>query len=154
MYEPSNRMLVDLHNFLVRAAVTERRLPSAINHNLKTYWPEITGERNVYFRPEKARVTVCHATNRQIDDHAKAMEMVITGLGNKEDRRLVWAVAHSAAFRERGPKFKKLAHKFKGMGGSYPKGWRGLKKRYEEALLSILYAHQYTRASKLPKEVG
>ena len=132
MYEPSNRMLVDLHNFLVRAAETERRLPSAINHNLKTYWPEITGERYVDFRPDKARLTVCHATNRQIDDHAKAMEMVITGLGNKEDRRLVWAVAHSAAFRERGPKWAKiakLAHTHR----------ETVKRRYEKALLDVFY---------------
>ena len=86
--------------------------------------------------------------------HSLALELVVNAIAGPTDRRIIWAVAQSAAFRERGPKFKKLAHKFKGMGGSYPKGWRGLKKRYEEALLSILYAHQYTRASKLPKEVG
>ena len=99
---------------------------------MKTYWPEITGERYVDFRPDKARVTVCHATNRQIDDHAKAMEMVITGLGNKEDRRLVWAVAHSAAFRGRGPKWSKiakLAHTHR----------ETVKRRYEKALLDVFY---------------
>ena len=132
MYEPANPLLVDLHEFLVRAAETERRLPSAIYRNLKTYWPEITGEKHVDFRPEKTAVTLCRATNRQIDDHAKALEMVITGLDNKEDRRLVWAVAHSAAFRERGPrwsKIAKLAHTHR----------ETVKRRYEKALLDVFY---------------
>ena len=82
------------------------------------------------------------------------MELVVKAIADPTDRRIVWAVAQSAAFRERGPKFKKLAHKFKGMGGSYPKGWRGPKKQYEEALLSILYAQQYKRSSKFPKVAG
>ena len=58
--------------------------------------------------------------------------MVITGLGNKEDRRLVWAVAHSAAFRERGPKWSKLAklvHTHR----------ETVKRRYEKALLDVFY---------------
>ena len=147
-------MLVDLHNFLVRAAETERWLPSAINHNLKTLWPEMATERNIDYKPDRTVVTLCKATNKQVDAHSLALELVVNAIADPTDRRIVWAVAQSAAFRERGPKFKKLAHKFKGMGGSYPKGWRGLKKRYEEALLRILYAQQYKRSSKFPKVDG
>ena len=114
------------------AAETERRLPSVHKRTLKTFWPELTGERHVDYRPDETRITLCRATNRQIDDHAKAMEMVITGLDNKEDRRLVWAVAHSAAFRERGPrwsKIAKLAHTHR----------ETVKRRYEKALLDVFY---------------
>jgi hypothetical protein len=111
-------------------------------------------ERNIDYKPDRTVVTPCKATNKQVDAHSLALELVIKAIADPTDRRIVWAVAQSAAFRERGPKFKKLAHKFKGMGGRYPKGWRGLKMRYEEALLSILYAHQYTSSSKLPKVVG
>ena len=131
-YQPDDPWLANIHNYLVMAAETERRLPAAINYNLKTYWPEITGEKHVDFKPEITAMTLCRATNRQIDDYAKAMEMVITGLDNKEDRRLVWAVAHSAAFRERGPrwsKIAKLAHTHR----------ETVKRRYEKALLDIFY---------------
>ena len=141
-YEPDDPWLADIHNYLVMAAETEWRLPSAINHNLKTYWPEMPGEKHVDFKPEKTPVTLCRATNRQIDDHAKAMEMVITGLDDKEDRRLVWAVAHSAAFRERGPKWlkiAKLAHTHR----------QTAKRRYEKALEGI-YLRQVVKSSRLP----
>ena len=114
------------------AAETERRLPSVHNRTLKTFWPELTGERHVDYRPDETRITLCGATNKQVDAHAKAMEMVITGLDNKEDRRLVWAAAHSAAFRERGPKWSKiakLAHTHR----------ETVKRRYEKALLDIFY---------------
>ena len=153
-YEPSDERLIPYHNFLVEAAETERRLPKAINLTLKTLWPETASERNIDYKPDRTVVTLCKATNKQVDAHSRALELVINSISDPTDRRIVWAVAQSAAFRERGPKFKKLAHKFKGMGGSYPKGWRGLKKRYEEALLSILYAQQYKRSSKFPKVDG
>ena len=124
------------------AAETERRLPAAINYNLKTYWPEITGEKHVDFKPEITAMPLCRATDRQIDDHAKAMEMVITGLDDKEDRRLVWAVAHSAAFRERGPKWLKIAK----MAHTHRET---VKRRYEKALEGI-YLRQMAKSSGLP----
>ena len=124
------------------AAETERRLPAAINRNLMTYWPEMTGEKHVDFKPEITAVTLCRATNRQIDDHAMAMEMVITGLDDKEDRRLVWAVAHSAAFRERGPKWLKIAK----MAHTHRET---VKRRYEKALEGI-YLRQMAKSSGLP----
>jgi len=72
---------------------TERRLPAAINRNLITYWPEMTCEKHVDFKSENTVVTLCHATNRQIDDHARAMEMVITGLDKKLATNLMYGVA-------------------------------------------------------------
>ena len=131
---PVDERLIPYHYFLVEAAETERRLPKAINLTLKTLWPETASERNIDYKPDRTVVTLCKATNKQVDAHSRALELVIKAIADPTDRRIVWAVAQSAAFRERGPKFKKLAHKFKGMGGSYPKGWRGLKsdmrKRY------------------------
>jgi hypothetical protein len=44
-----------------------------------------------------------------------------------------------AAFREQGPKWRKLSLMFKGMGLGYPKSIKVLKRRYEDALLSILH---------------
>jgi hypothetical protein len=145
MYEPSNPMLVDLHNFLVRAAETESRLPSFNKRSYKTFWPEVTGERHVDYRPEKTRITWCGATGKQIDDFTRALEIVSHGLDNWMDRRIVWGVAHSAAFRDRGPRWTVLAQIFKRQmksrppedGQKWPRYEKVIKSRYEEALLDI-----------------
>ena len=145
MYEPANPLLVELHWFLVRAAATEQALPSISKITLKTLWPEMATERNVDYKPDRTVVTLCKATNKQVDAHSRALELVINSIADPTDRRIVWAVAHSAAFRERGPKFKKLTQKFKGMGKEYPKSEKLLKRRYEEALFN-LYCHRFTKS--------
>ena len=145
MYEPANPLLVELHWFLVRAAATEQALPSISKITLKTLWPEMATERNVDYKPDRTVVTLCKATNKQVDAHSLALELVVNAIADPTDRRIVWAVAHSAAFRERGPKFKKLTQKFKGMGKEYPKSEKLLKRRYEEALFN-LYCHRFTKS--------
>jgi hypothetical protein len=52
---------------------------------------------------------------------------------DKDDRRMVWAVAHSAAFRERGPKWQHLA-RLRGL-----KDGRQIKRRYQDALIRLHY---------------
>jgi hypothetical protein len=66
--------------------------------------------------------------------------MVASALDDVIDRRITWMVAQSAAFRDRGPKWKPLAEKFKRMGLGYPQDHKRLRRRYEESLLTI--AHQ------------
>ena len=144
-YEPSDERLIPYHYFLVEAAETERRLPKAINLTLKTLWPETASERNVDYKPDRTVVTLCKATNKQVDAHSLALELVVNAIADPTDRRIVWAVAQSAAFRERGPKFKKLTQKFKGLGKEYPKSEKLLKRRYEEALFN-LYCHRFTKS--------
>ena len=144
-YEPSDERLIPYHNFLVEAAETERRLPKAINLTLKTLWPETASERNFDYKPDRTVVTLCKATNKQVDAHSLALELVVKAIADPTDRRILWAVAQSAAFRERGPKFKKLTQKFKGMGKEYPKTEKLLKRRYEEALFAIYY-HHFTKS--------
>ena len=50
-----------------------------------------------------------------------------------EDRRLVWAVAHSAAFRDRGAKWSKIARL---LSLHDP---RIVKRRYKDALVRLYY---------------
>ena len=52
---------------------------------------------------------------------------------DKDDRQMVWAVAHSAAFRERGPNWRKLAD-VKGLTDG-----RQIKRRYTDALIRLWY---------------
>ena len=142
---PVDERLTPYHYFLVEAAETERRLPKAINLTLKTLWPETTSERNIDYKPDRTVVTLCKATNKQVDAHSLALALVAEVIADPTDRRILWAVAQSAAFRERGPKFRKLTQKFKGMGKEYPKSEKLLKRRYEEALFT-LYCHRFTKS--------
>ncbi len=69
------------------------------------------------------------------------VSMVAAALDDVIDRRITWMVAQSAAFRERGPKWKKLAFKFKSLGQDYPEDYKRLRRRYEESLLTIFHLH-------------
>ena len=129
MYEPSDPNLAIIHKFLVKAAETEKRMPTVRNYGMQTVWPDVAAERNVDFRPDKTFVTLCKATNRQIDDHALAEEMI--NCLDKSERVFVRFVLKTAAFRERGPAWTKIA-KFH---GEYRKTSR---LKYEKALMNIL----------------
>ena len=134
MYEPKNPRLVRVHKFLVEAAETERRLPSISRRSIKTLWPEVASEQFLDYRPTKTPLTLCGATNKQIDAYSRALDLVVDHLDNPEDRCLVWAVVHSAAFRTRGPAWlqvSKLMHTHRDT----------VRARYENALLDIV-AHR------------
>ena len=92
-------------------------------------WPDIVAERNVDFRPDKTFVTLCKASNRQIDDHALAEEMI--NCLEKSERVFVRLVVKTAAFRERGPTWTRIA-KFRG------ENWKATRRKYEKALMNIL----------------
>ena len=103
-YQPANPLLIPTDCYLVRVAETERGLPAAFNITMKTLWPETASQRHVDFKPDRTRITYCAPTNRQIDTHMEALELVKEALADPIDWRIVWAVAHSAVFRERGPR--------------------------------------------------
>jgi hypothetical protein len=66
-------------------------------------------------------------TSRQITDYDRAMQLTI--LMDEDDRKLVWAVAHSAAFKARGAPWTRLARMLQlGTDG------RVVKRRYMDAL--------------------
>jgi hypothetical protein len=121
MYKPKNELLIPTHRFLVRACETERGLPKVFNLTMKTLWPDTEAERHIDYTPERTHVTYCKPTGSQIDDHARALQMVAAALDDVIDRRITWAVAQSAAFRDRGPKWEKVSLMLKGMGQGYPK---------------------------------
>jgi hypothetical protein len=67
--------------------------------------------------------------------------MQLTILMDEDDRKLVWAVAHSAAFKARGAPWTRLARMLRlGSDG------RVVKRRYMDALVRLHYrarAHRY-----------
>ena len=137
-YQTRNPRLQKVHDFLVRAAETERGLPPVSMPRVKTLWPETAAERHVDFKPEKTSVTYCKPTGKQIDEHSRAIDVVLENLPSASDRKLVWAVANSAAFRSQGPRWTWLIQRFKDREEGFPKHIVTLKRRYEEALLTIL----------------
>ena len=139
IYSPISPRLRPIHNFLVAACETEQSLPEVRHPGLKTLWPETSVERNVDYMPDRTKVTKCTPTGWQIDAHGRALEMVAEGLSSEVDRRIVWAVAQSAAFRVRGPRWEQVTKNLLAEGPGYPKYRQALKNSYEEALLSIFW---------------
>ena len=68
---------------------------------------------------------------RQISLYDEALDMVFKM--EEEDRKLVWAVAHSAAYRDRGVQWTKIARM---LSLNDP---RIVRRRYKDALVKLYY---------------
>ena len=100
--------VVELNDLFLEAAETERKLPPAVRKQKMCAWPDYVTSWSAY--------------------GYNAFEML-----DDDDRRLVWAVAHSAAFRQRGPSWSKIARL---LSLNDP---RIVKKRYKDALIRLYY---------------
>ena len=94
-------------------------------------WPDYVTEWSGYGYNVMG-VTRIKATPDQITRLDKAIDLALTKMDD-QDRKLTWAVAHSAAFRDRGPKWTKIA---KILGLNDP---RIVKRRYQDALVRLYY---------------
>jgi len=133
--------VAQLNDLFFEAAETERKLPAAIRKQKMCSWPEYPQSWKAYgyseFQPGLPR-----ATPKQVDDFDKALSLGIKHM-NADDRRLVWAVAHSAAFRERGAKWDQIA-RMRGL-----RDGRQIKRRYMDALIRTWYNMKYTEEEEL-----
>ena len=120
--------LVALHTSLVEAAETERLLPPATRKQKMATWPEYPSEWTAYgYTETEARRP--KPTPKQIDEWGWMVQTMLR-LPDADNRKLMWAVAHSAAFRDRGPAWKKL-------GRILHCDHRTVKRRYEGALADL-----------------
>ena len=123
--------VASLNELFMEAAETERKLPAAIRRQKMSAWPDYVMEWTGYgynaFEAPRLK-----ATPDQITRYDKAVGLAVTKL-DEEDRRLVWAVAHSAAFRERGPSWTKLARILQ------LNDPRIVKRRYKDVLIRLYY---------------
>ena len=133
--------LTELHDCLVEAAETERRLPAALRKQKLASWVDIQPEWLAYADTNKHN-TLGRASARQIARYDEILLSIAT-LKHTEDRLLLWRVAHSAAFKRRGPpwlKLSKLMHCDR----------RTVKARYQDALIRWYYHRkQNTRFGKI-----
>jgi hypothetical protein len=104
-------------------------------------WPDYPQSWKAYgyneFQPGLPR-----ATPKQVDDFDRALALGIRHM-DADDRKLVWAVAHSAAFRERGAKWDQIA-RMRGL-----RDGRQIKRRYMDALIRCWYNMKYTEEEEL-----
>jgi len=121
----------ELSDFFFEAAETERKLPPATRKQKMSSWPDYVQSWSAYgyseFDPKLPK-----ASPTQIDSYMKAISLGIDMM-DKEERQIVWAVAHSAAFKERGPAWTKIA-RLRG----YRDG-RIIKRQYTDALIKCWY---------------
>ena len=125
----------ELHDLFLEAAVTERWLPAAKQRARTTWWPEMQAEWLSY-ADEETRIRLTPSAN-QVDRYHLAISLS-SDLADK-DRKLVWAVAFSAAGRSRGPQWRKLG---KMMGIDR----RTVELRYTTALVELSLRLRRSRA--------
>ena len=123
--------IAEIDELLMEAAETERKMPAAMRRQKMSAWPDYVKDGMAYgynaFEAPRLK-----ATPDQIDRYDAALNLVLTKLDDT-DRRLVWAVAASAAYRQRGPRWTKLAVI---LGLHDP---RIVKKRYKDVLMRLYY---------------
>ena len=120
----------DLHVSLIKAAETERRLPPARRKQKMASWPDYPLDWHGYGWTQTGEV-VLRPTADQIDSLDYLFSLVVAM--DEEDRRIIWAAAHSAAFRHRGPQWTKIT---KILGLNDP---RMVKRQYKDALIKLWY---------------
>tara|TARA_B100000686_G_C16510717_1_gene821996 strand:- start:484 stop:894 length:411 start_codon:yes stop_codon:yes gene_type:complete len=122
--------VVQLNELFIEAAETDRRLPPAIKKQKMASWVDYLPSWQAYNRaPEKT--SLAKATPLQVDRYELALTLTVKL--EERDRKLVWAVAHSAAFRYRGAQWTKIARIL-----GY-KDKRIVKRLYETALVKLYY---------------
>ena len=127
-----------LHDLFLTAAETDRRMPPAMRKQKLSSWPDYPLDWPGYGWTQQGE-TILKPTSKQITDYDQAMQLTI--LMPEDDRKLVWAVAHSAAFKARGAPWTRLARLLHlGTDG------RVVKRRYMDALVRLHYkarVHRY-----------
>jgi len=125
------RNVGELDELFLEAAETERKLPAAVIRRKTTSWPDYVRGWSSYgysvFEAPRLK-----ATPDQITRYDEAFRIAVEML-DEDDRRLVWAVAHSAAYRDRGPRWSTIARI---LGLNDP---RIVKRRYKDALIRLFY---------------
>jgi len=123
-----------LAGLFMEAAETERRMPAAMRKRYRVAWPEYAPDPTLAYGYNETEVRLGAATSAEVSRWDAALEL--TKLWDAEDARLVWAVAHSAVGRQRGPAWKKVARLMR----CHP---ATVKRRFERAILEMWYKMLY-----------
>ena len=94
-----------LHDRILEAAEPERRLPAAMRRQKLASWPDYPLDWHGYGWTQVGEVML-RPTADQISNLDWVMDRVLSL--TERDRNIVWAAAHSAAFRQRGPRWSRI----------------------------------------------
>ena len=119
-----------LASFFFEAADTERRLPSARRQSVNCCWPDYADDPSVAFGYNDTVTRLAKASPGAITRYDQALELCL--LLDVDERRVIWASAHSAVRRQRGPTWRAIG-KLLGMQAAT------VKRRFESAILSLWY---------------
>ena len=98
----------DFHDMLLLAAETERRLPAGRRPEARAaYWPDMKLDWMSYADNDVVP-GLGFASAEQVDAYDLCLQ-IVNVQPIADARRLLWAAAHSAAFRTRGIAWGKLA---------------------------------------------
>ena len=120
-----------IHSLFLEAAETDRRLPPATRKAKLASWPDYPLDWHGYGWTQLGE-TIIKPDAKQISDYDEALRLTV--IMPEEDRKLVWAVAHSAAFKARGAPWTRLARML-GLGSD----GKAVKRRYRDALIRLHY---------------
>lgn len=118
-----------LAGLFFEAAEVEARLPRVLRDKIRACWPDAPDDWQAFGWHEVQEMPR-PATPSEVTRYDLALQ--ITPLVPEDDRRLIWAVAHSAVRRERGPAWHKLAR----IIGLHPST---IKRRFESAIIELYY---------------
>ena len=122
--------IIDLHELFLEAAETDRKLPSVVRRNKMAFWVDYVKDWNSYGWDGKSKMKLS-ATAGEIDRYDKIADYL--AIMDVKDRKLVWAVAHSAAYRDRGVQWTKIARIL------HLNDPRIVKRRYQDVLVKLYY---------------
>ena len=125
-----------LTGLFFEAAEIERRLPSALRLGLQASWPDAPDDWQA-FGWHEVEFTPRPATPAEVDRYDLALRL--TPMLPPDERRVVWAVAHSAVRRSRGPAWSKIARVI----GVHPDT---VKRRFEWSILTLFFKLQHSAA--------
>ena len=120
----------DLAGLFFSAAETERKMPRAYDLRVRGYWPEVPADPHTAYGYGEVRVRPSPALAKEVSDYDLAL--LLTPMMELEAARLVWAAATTAAFRERGPNWKKVARH----ANIHP---ATAKRRFQDAMVTLWY---------------
>ena len=123
--------MVFLDDLFMEAAETERKLPPAMRKQKMSSWVEYVRTWESYGWQD-AEPRLPQATPKQISRLEQAMDLLNDNNMEVDDKRLIWAVAHSAAFNDRGPRWSAIGRKLR-------IDHRTVRRRYTDALIRLYY---------------
>ena len=119
-----------LASFFFEAADTERRLPSVRRQSVNCCWPDFADDPSVAFGYNDTVTRLAKASPGAITRYDQALELCL--LLDVDERRVIWASAHSAVRRQRGPTWRAIGALL-GMQAAT------VKRRFESAILTLWY---------------